>query len=498
SDRSFNEENIRTQTPLKAQGLSRLFVLFSYRILVGLVVEYSELSAPYKMSSEITIPSDILCDIFHLLCDGPIALHDLRNESHFHEFPWAVGQVCRHWRGTFLSYTHLWTSFALKPGDFGPAYCAEMNRRTTIYLKRSGQQPLTIDASTWCDSWSEIFPNAVWRMLLSCLKRWEKADLVLRRGAARNELLRRRGHMSSLKSLRMYISNSTALKHNNAFQVAPHLTELDLSHRGFAATWQFPWAQLTKLRIKTCCDEFKDYGHKLWGVLSQLDNIEELHIIATFSRVLPLSPRPIIRLPGLRVLGISLASATIISWLTAPLLTHLHIHGGCYFTDLYFLHCQPYKRELTSLIQRSSCHIRQLTLESCGRGEMRIIMEALASVEELSINYPLSESLAIIQDVTGLDGCIYLPKLRVLQVACSVHQDLVTIFSSLLEARGEGMSLASQDMVPLEKFVLRLIEIKTFARMFSDKELKVMRGWPSFAQVYIKGAAGLERLAPSS
>jgi hypothetical protein len=133
-----------------------------------------ELSAYYKMSSdEITIPTEILNDIFHLLCDGPIALHDLKNDSHFHEFPWAVGQVCRHWRGAFVSYTNLWTSFALKPGNFNAAYFVEMNRRAAMYLERSREQPLTIVVFAPCSGTQE-FPKTVWRMLLSCLKRWKR------------------------------------------------------------------------------------------------------------------------------------------------------------------------------------------------------------------------------------------------------------------------------------------------------------------------------------
>ena len=444
------------------------------------------------MSSDITVPTDVLCDIFHLLCDAPIALHDLKNKSHFHEFPWAVGQVCRHWRGAFLSYTPLWTSFALKPGTFGAAHFAEMNRRATIYLERSGQQPLTIDVAMR-RSYAENFPKSVWRMLLSCLKRWKKVNLVLVHGAARNEFLRCRAYMSSLESLRLSIPNSTALKNYNTFQVAPHLTELDLAHFGYSATWQFPWAQLTKLKIKASCAEFSDsYSNNLWGVLFQLENIEELHIITTFRRTTPPSPLPIKHLPGLRLLETPLAFATMLSWFTAPLLEHLHIHGDSHNTDNYFHWGQ---QELMSLIQRSSCRIRQLAFQNCsGRvEEMRMIMKALASVEELSINF--LSSFTIIQDITGLDGYIYLPKLQVLQVKCILRGDLgkytATLFSYLLEARGKGISLASQDIVPLKKFVLWL----TVEGKCLDEALEVIYGWPSFAQVYINGSMP-ERLNP--
>ncbi|KAF8332892.1 hypothetical protein F5887DRAFT_1173571 [Amanita rubescens] len=440
-------------------------------------------------SGEITIPTEILHDIFHLLCDGPIALHDLKNESHFHEFPWAVGQVCRHWRGAFVSHTHLWTSFALKPGDFNAAYFVEMNRRTAIYLERSREQPLTIVVFTPC-SGTQKFPKSVWRMLLSCLKRWKKADLVLGNGAAQDELFRCRGYMSSLESLKMSIPNSTAPKNFNAFEVTPYLTELDLAHSGYTTTWQFPWSQLTKLKITASCTEFShSYSNNLWEVLFQLENIEELHILTTFRRITTPSPFPIIRLPGLRLLEISLTSAMMFSWFSAPLLEHLHIQSAGRASFLH--HDQHYKRELTSLIQRSSCRIRRLVLENCRTEEMRIVMKVLPSVEELSIIY--LSSVAIIQDVTGLDGYIYLPKLQVLQVTCKIQkkagallEHATTVFSRLLEARGKGLSLVSHDIVPLEKFVLWLN--LSLQGKWPDKVLEVVHGWPPFAQVYVNGS----------
>ena len=68
----------------------------------------------------------------------------------------------------------------------------------------------------------------------------------------------------------------------------------------------------------------------------------------------------------------------------------------------------------------------------------------------------------------------------------------MTVFSRLLEARGKGVSLASHDIVPLKKFVLRL----TIEGKCLDDALEMMRDWPSFAQVYINGSL-LERLTPS-
>ena len=446
------------------------------------------------MSSEITIrsiPSEVLCDIFHLLCDGPIALYDLRNELHFHEFPWAVGQVCRHWRGEFLSYTPLWTSFSLSPAPSsstsGP-YFVEMRRRAIIYLKRSGQQPLTVVVSTYCLS-TDRFSTPVWELLLSCLKRWKKANLELVHGAL-GKLLRCTEHMSNLESLKIHMPDyMSALEDFSAFGVAPCLTELNLTIHKYRPTWQFPWAQLTKLTIDTSSHNSDDYrdSDDLWGLLSQLKNIEKLHIMTPF--YFPKPPPGIICLPVLRLLEIPLAHAILFSRFTVPLLEHLHIYGhmvSVLNNDIY-----DGQREIASFIQRSFYHIRRLTFDGWTRREMCIIMKALDGVEELSIIDP--DSHAVIQDITGLNGSTYLPKLRVLQVECDPcrnHMPLdraVRAFSRLLEARGKGSSLASNNVVPLEKFVLRL----TMYGTQNDEVLEEMHGWPAFAQVYIDGTPSL-------
>jgi len=186
------------------------------------------------------------------------------------------------------------------------------------------------------------------------------------------------------------------------------------------------------------------------------------------------------------------------SWFTAPSLEHLHIHG-CAAPRYDRLHDeQPYEREITSLIQHSSCHIRRLILDDCRAKETRIVMKALASVEELSITYP-RRTLGIIQDIIGLEGCIYVPKMQVLQFRTRViHgtlvEETVAVISRLLEARGKGSPLPSHNIAPLEKFVIWL----TFKLQgnFPDELLEVMRSWPSFVQVYINGSV-LERSTPS-
>ena len=134
------------------------------------------------MNSETRIPAEVLSEIFHLLCDKHIALEQLENNSCFDHFPWAAGQVCKRWRTAFISHPRLWTSLSLRdvPQDrlASAAYLAEMNRRSAIYLKRSGQLPLVVILKAQIPT-AESPIMAIWKMLLSCSNRWESANIIL-------------------------------------------------------------------------------------------------------------------------------------------------------------------------------------------------------------------------------------------------------------------------------------------------------------------------------
>ena len=170
--------NIIRSVTSKLRSLCRSianFRSFQHRTILSSLCLLS-CSLASTMTTETRTPAEILSEIFHLLCDEPIALEELENSSCLNVFPWAVGQACRRWRTTFLSDPHLWTSLSLHSNplqDHSAAYLAEMNRRSAIYLKRSGQLPLTIAITP------EYSILTIWKMLLSCLNRWRKAEIIL-------------------------------------------------------------------------------------------------------------------------------------------------------------------------------------------------------------------------------------------------------------------------------------------------------------------------------
>ena len=376
------------------------------------------------MNLETAIPAEILSEIFHLLCDEPIDLGKLENNSCLARFPWAVGQVCRRWRTTFLSCPVLWTCLLLQLDprfdSHSAAYLAEMKRRSAIYLKRSGQLPLTVTIST-AFSWNETFESpivTICNMLLSCSDRWRKADIVLTLASYVNydALLECRGRMPILESLRITLSAfEDPQKYLNVFEIAPRLTELDLrSFYGCTGRWTFPWEQLTKLRLYTYHAWFTHRTiAELRAFLSQLQNVEELGFVSDDGAVQHLRGPPV-HLPRLRSLEASILYPGVFSWFQVPLLEHLSL------VDPEDGLADPYhpREELLSLIDRSSCRIRQLTLQYCSIEHIHSAMQILANVEGLYIKNPSGAGVTapFMRTIAESNDYSYLRNLRVLQV----------------------------------------------------------------------------------
>ncbi|KAM6493936.1 hypothetical protein JOM56_010297, partial [Amanita muscaria] len=59
------------------------------------------------------VPTEVLSEIFYLLCRKPIYVSQLDNLCCADDFPWYVGLVCRQWRTVFLSYPPIWASLNL-------------------------------------------------------------------------------------------------------------------------------------------------------------------------------------------------------------------------------------------------------------------------------------------------------------------------------------------------------------------------------------------------
>ncbi|KAF8341053.1 hypothetical protein F5887DRAFT_977169 [Amanita rubescens] len=397
------------------------------------------------MSVTSRAPIEILCEIFLLLCDKPIALHHLTNGLHFDEFPWAVGQVCSHWRLAFLSYPPLWSSLTLNdPGS------EDLASRSVL----QAYHPLTIIVRTSNPSFSTI-----WVMLLSYSNRWQKADLWIGNESAMNPLVGRKGEMQILESLRIILPKFKGQKVPMAFDIAPHLTKLELTYweglkEWTLRRWLFPWIQLSKLKLEVICLDFTRKG-TLRAFLLQIQNVEELRFFMTFAEdEFGDFKCPSVHFPRLRLLEISLVSPGVFSWFEAPLLEHLLVQDSCQGRD-------DYGEELSSLVHRSSCCVRHLTIQDCDIHVACGIIEVLSGIEELCVKQMCGAVAGDFSDFARdmiQSDSIQLPNLRVVQVPCCpghFKQLILGVVPFFDRQSGEsGSAPAGTSIAPLEKLII--------------------------------------------
>ncbi len=67
-------------------------------------------------------------------------------------------------------------------------------------------------------------------------------DLWISNESCMDGLVSRRGKMPFLESLRLSMTAFRHRKNLTVFEIAPHLTDLELMHGDGARGWAFPWA----------------------------------------------------------------------------------------------------------------------------------------------------------------------------------------------------------------------------------------------------------------
>lgn len=415
------------------------------------------------------MPNETLCEIFQLLCNEPITLHVLQNASKFNKFPWAVGLVCKRWRAVFLSHSRLWTSFYLQECTLNVRYIAEMDRRTALYLERSGHLPLTIIVHQHDIAKNTNLPSSTWKILWSFANHWKTAELILTYpGCIVNNLRRCTREMQSLESLEIQYPDVASF---DVFKNAPHLVEVNLIRPRAINIESFPLNQIR--RFLMLLEANRDQIQNLYSNLREFSNIEELRLLISYLYVVTIEvPQyPSVHLPRLRLLQVSHPS--FLSWIDAPVLKYLHAED-CYNE---FSRCH---QGFLPFIQPSCRHIRQLTLERCFPRTLFSFMKVFTHLDNLSFfGAPVRVVCSIIEAVAKFE--FWPPDLRVLEVAClteiSTSSLLVKAIFSLLEIWNGG----SRVRTPLEKLVVQM----NWNHQEGASSLGAMKeaSWPSFVAV---------------
>ena len=428
------------------------------------------------------LPYETLCEIFQLLCCEPIDLQRLQNTSEFslERFPWAVGLVSKRWRATFLSYPPFWTSFCLGDGQYtsDDSYVAEMNRRTAMYVERSEQLPLSVVVHAH----EEV--QSTWRILVSLSHRWKTVELVADHTPSESfmqDLRKCRMKMPILESLKVSIRRSGTQLALDPFEIAPCLAQVDLSYLYGINLELLPLSQLKRItmttRLHNCLDSEIVQIH---SILPALRNVEELRLNTFNNLNRIISKVAPVRLDRLRVLQVSDPNA--LSWIEAPSLEHLDVKDApC---ETHSTTKGVYSQEILHFVQRSSCHIRQLTLKHSPVSKALSIMEILTHINKLSIiNFSVDHSRAIAK----------MPNLNVLEVICYPATGKATkmvvdeIFPLLEMWNGESRTIS------LERITVELRCGDYAGERFIVNDSKKLN-WPSFVTVEVAPSiSGLSR-----
>ncbi|KAM6492252.1 hypothetical protein JOM56_011976, partial [Amanita muscaria] len=198
-------------------------------------------------------PTEVLIEIFYLLCKNSINVCELNNSCCKENFPWAVGLVSRQWRTAFLSYPPIWASLTLSDIHYSKSsriwnpesYAKEVNRRLALYLERSGRYPLRLDICLWSVHTNKFITMAL-EMLSACSHRWRTANFDLFLDRPLDSILPCKGKLPTLEwlEIRCRVDRKNI---RDIFEIAPRLTHAYIEPWARSSGWILPWTQLTEL-----------------------------------------------------------------------------------------------------------------------------------------------------------------------------------------------------------------------------------------------------------
>ncbi|KAG6831851.1 hypothetical protein H0H87_003650 [Tephrocybe sp. NHM501043] len=383
-----------------------------------------------------------------------------------------LGQVCKRWRDITLSSPLLWSSlFVLcnrKP---------QTGELLAIWLKRSGEQPLTIKfLETLCDlqtedEWFNPPQNPVTPKVMSLLvahaRRWKTIDFEFWLQISPTLAGMPAGSFKILESAKLRSKRATNVRFDglpplvkvwDAFHASPsfHSADYEMEYVNHKLH-DIPWSRLTSVDLTISMED-------LFKVLPLSKNLVELRYTDPLARYAvralsqidgPPKPLPHVVLPALRHLSMlsTLPPDEAFQNLTLPALHSVQYRQKNVGT------VQPDPVSFTNLLVRSQCQLKNYTYKALSSpvGE-KILCDILASpsmssVVELSVKARTTEKFA----KTLTNGFTTLPVLESLT--------LVRCFM----APGELGQMVSSLRRDHEKF--RFFHIECWDRHKADRQI---------------------------
>ncbi|TFK36397.1 hypothetical protein BDQ12DRAFT_736994 [Crucibulum laeve] len=355
---------------------------------------YSEFCAAQRgiLSVIRVLPSDILQEIFLRCVDGS---EDPRNNKP----PFALSQVCVHWRNTALFMPRLWVKIP-------PIYLTEKKEEITYilflseYLRRSGNMPISFHV---CSLYKHWINHSALSFLADHSERWDNVSFqisstTLGNFGFYNDI---HGRLASLRRLRLSLWHILLDQNLNMFEIAPKLVDVTVE-RHYPPSISLPWNQLTV---------YRNYSYGTGGLtpggLTSAPNLTILDIVST-EQQLHNTIQP--TLSGLKVMKFDFhnprgSCGSFLTTITAPSLEELRV--ASYDTRLF--PAATLANQVHTLVLRSSCHLRRLAIHEYGQG-----LSFHDDMMELLRSVPLLEELEVTDlDARSMDS-FYHPHLAVL------------------------------------------------------------------------------------
>lgn len=263
--------------------------------------------------------------------------------------PLLLTQVCSSWREMSFGTPSLWSSICIPKRM--PSMAVPL---IEMWLQRSGALPLCIEIH----GLSSSFSSAILDAFIPFSARWQKVTLFMSNAVLTKLFSNPAVKLSSLENIKLRPSGrperinistahnlrTAALIISRGIRPDPHILDL-------------PWSRLTRLSMTSlagCIDDASD-------LLIKCSALTHCSLIATASPW-GAAPRSLMRLPNLTYLQLvaNHSPGPLLDSLTLPSLSKLEID----FLDLRFESGIWPKTQITSLVERSMCHLDTFILRN--------------------------------------------------------------------------------------------------------------------------------------
>jgi len=390
-----------------------------------------------RLSPILQLPPDITSEIF-MACLPEFAFGradwPTRRRVPGVSMPLLIGRVCRAWRDFAWSTPKLWSRISLCLQHSSPKDCELLEG----WLARSGQSPLSIHLyylSHYVDG-AEGRIGSILRLIANCSERWRHIYFhlpvyVLKALEGVRNRLPRLTYMSLILP-----REEVPTKRCEGFSAAPQLRHVEVDGYN-QRLLNLSLSQVTRLslapvEVGNCLDILKCCPNLTHCTFKGVAEFTTAHLL------------PPVVSPSVEYLELesglgrfpALSLSRLLDALTLPTLCELRLNTN--------LHALPHT-SLLSLVSRSACSVKRLTLTACyiESGKLRACLTGIHSIVELEVTNCVNSSIPVISllhpaHASNMDSII-LPNLRTLKL---LTEDRVNFgdLASMLEARGKSTS----------------------------------------------------------